>query len=129
MLYCTLDHRIDGLVFTFIDIIETKKAKETLLIQNRYRRLFESDKDGILIPNKIGKIIDVYPFLIKRPGYSCSLCVKKTICKIGAVKDIVANKVNFQNYNIRNLDILKSAARNSLKQKDYCGVQQNSVFI
>ena len=42
MLYRTLDHRIDGLVFTLIDIIETKKAKETLLIQNRYTLLFES---------------------------------------------------------------------------------------
>jgi two-component system CheB/CheR fusion protein len=47
MPYRTLDDRIDGLVITF-DITASKKAEETLLKENRYRRLFESAKDGIL---------------------------------------------------------------------------------
>ncbi|MFN2314382.1 MAG: PAS domain-containing protein, partial [Bacteroidales bacterium] len=37
----------------------------------RYRRLFESAKDGILILDaETGRIVDVNPFLIKLLGYS-----------------------------------------------------------
>ncbi|MCA1760262.1 MAG: PAS domain S-box protein, partial [Bacteroidales bacterium] len=37
----------------------------------RYRRLFESAKDGILILDaETGKIVDVNPFLTKLLGYS-----------------------------------------------------------
>jgi two-component system CheB/CheR fusion protein len=62
MPYRTLDDRIDGLVITFTDITASK-AEETLLKENRYRRLFESAKDGILILNaETGNIIDVNPF-------------------------------------------------------------------
>jgi two-component system CheB/CheR fusion protein len=68
MPYRTLDDRIDGLVITFTDIT-SKKAEETLLKENRYRRLFESAKDGILILNaETGNIIDVNPFLIEMLG-------------------------------------------------------------
>jgi two-component system CheB/CheR fusion protein len=48
MPYRTLDDRIDGIVITFTDITSSKKAEEALVKENRYRRLFESAKDGIL---------------------------------------------------------------------------------
>lgn len=96
MPYRTLDDRIDGLVITFTDITANKKAEEALLIENRYRRLFESAKDGILILNaESGRIIDVNPFLIQLLGYSYEQIVEKAIWEIGSLKDIVANKDKF----------------------------------
>jgi two-component system CheB/CheR fusion protein len=96
MPYRTLDDRIDGLVITFTDITVSKKAEETLLKENRYRRLFESAKDGILILNaETGNIIDVNPFLIEMLGYSYEQFVEKAIWEIGSLQDIVANKEKF----------------------------------
>ncbi|EIA08468.1 chemotaxis protein CheB [Flavobacterium frigoris] len=96
MPYRTLDDRIDGLVITFIDISLAKKAEETLNYENRYLRLFESAKDGIIILNaENGKIIDVNPFLIVKLGYSYEQFMEKTIWEIGMSKDIKANKAKF----------------------------------
>jgi two-component system CheB/CheR fusion protein len=96
MPYRTLDDRIDGLVITFTDITANKKAEEALLMENRYRRLFESAKDGILILDaESGRIIDVNPFLIEMLGYSHEQFVEKAIWEIGSLKDIVANKDKF----------------------------------
>ncbi|HEY8227322.1 MAG TPA: PAS domain-containing protein, partial [Pyrinomonadaceae bacterium] len=39
--------------------------------ENRYRRLFEAARDGILILNAVNlKIIDVNPFMMELLGYS-----------------------------------------------------------
>jgi len=105
MPYRTLDDHIDGLVMTFTDItkskkleIELKEANESLQIskETRYRRLFESAKDGILILDaETGKITDVNPYLIEELGYSKEEFVEKTIWEIGFLKDIVANKEKF----------------------------------
>ncbi len=96
MPYRTLDDRIDGIVITFTDITTAKQAEETLVFENRYRRLFESAKDGILIVDaESGKIIDVNPFLIEMLGYSYEQFVEKAIWEIGSLKDIVANKEKF----------------------------------
>jgi len=97
MPYRTLDDRIDGLVITFSDISHVKKAENLVTIsETRYRRLFESAKDGILIINaETGKIVDVNPFLVKLLGYSKEQFVEKSIWQIGFLKDIVANKDKF----------------------------------
>lgn len=96
MPYRTLDDRIDGLVITFTDITSSKKAEEALLLENRYRRLFESAKDGILILDAdSGMIIDVNPFLIEMLGYSHKQFKEKAIWEIGSLQDIVANKDKF----------------------------------
>lgn len=97
MPYRTLDDRIDGIVITFTDITVAKQAEETLISENRYRRLFESAKDGILILDaQTGKIMDVNPFLIELLGYSKEQFVEKAIWEIGSLKDIVANKNKFK---------------------------------
>ena len=96
MPYRTLDDRIDGLVITFTDITAAKQAEELLKLENQYRRLFESAKDGILILNfDTGKIIDVNPFLVGMLGYSYEQFIEKSIWEIGSLKDIVANKDKF----------------------------------
>jgi PAS domain S-box-containing protein len=54
----------------------------------RYRRLFESAQDGILILNaKTAQIDDVNPFLIKLLGYSHAEFLGKKLWEIGAFKD------------------------------------------
>ena len=63
----------------------------------RYRRLFESAQDGILILDaKTGAITDVNPFLIKMLGYSRAEFVEKKLWEVGAFKDIEASLEAFE---------------------------------
>jgi PAS domain S-box-containing protein/putative nucleotidyltransferase with HDIG domain len=63
----------------------------------RYRRLFESTQDGILILDaKTGAITDVNPFLINMLGYTREEFVEKKLWEVGAFKDIEANQVAFE---------------------------------
>ena len=72
-------------------------SKDTIVASEiRYRRLFESTKDGILILDaETGMIVDVNPFLIKLLGYSKESFIKKAIWEIGFFKDIIDNKDKF----------------------------------
>ncbi len=63
----------------------------------RYRRLFESAQDGILILDaKTGMIEDVNPFLEKMLGYSRIEFIGKKLWEISAFRDIEANKDAFR---------------------------------
>ena len=79
------------------DIFKSKKAEDALLVSEiRYRRLFESAKDGILILDaETGKIVDVNPFLIDLLGFSYEEFIEKTIWEIGSFKDIISNYDKF----------------------------------
>ena len=62
----------------------------------RYRRLFETAKDGILILDAAtGMVVDVNPFLINLLGISREIFLGKAIWELGFFKDIVANVDNF----------------------------------
>jgi PAS domain S-box-containing protein len=62
----------------------------------RYRRLFESAQDGILILDaETGAISDVNPYLIKLLGYSRKEFLKKKLWEVGAFRDIEASKKSF----------------------------------
>ncbi|NTW23632.1 MAG: response regulator [Lentimicrobium sp.] len=64
--------------------------------EGRYRRLFETAKDGILILDaETGMIKDVNPFLIELLGYSKEEFIEKGIWEIGFFKDVAANKDKF----------------------------------
>ena len=64
--------------------------------ETRYRRLFETAKDGILILDfKTGQIADVNPFLIEMLGYTHSEFVGKKLWEIGPFKDIPASRSAF----------------------------------
>src|SRR5579859_5978390 len=63
----------------------------------RYRRLFETAQDGILILDaKTGLITDVNPFLMKLLGYSFEEFLGKELWAIGLFKDIEASKSAFR---------------------------------
>jgi len=79
------------------DISEGKRTKKALgASELRYRRLFETAKEGILILDAgTGMVVDVNPFLVTLLGYSHEQLLGKAIWELGFFKDVVANESNF----------------------------------
>jgi PAS domain S-box/PAS domain S-box len=77
--------------------IERQRAQHDLEASEiRYRRLFESAKDGILILDaETGEVVDVNPFMIELLGYSHEVFLGKAIWEIGLFKDVVTSKEAF----------------------------------
>src|SRR5512135_2940515 len=64
--------------------------------ETRYRRLFETAQDGILILDAdTGQITDVNPFLVKMLGYSHAALLGRQLWEIGPFKDIAAARAAF----------------------------------
>jgi PAS domain S-box-containing protein len=75
---------------------EDKGAKALRASELRYRRLFESAKDGILILDaETGMIVDVNPFLTDLLGYTHAEFLGKKIWKLGFFKNLAANESKF----------------------------------
>src|SRR5205814_10672526 len=63
----------------------------------RYRRLFETAQDGILILDaNTGKIIDVNPFLLDLLDYPFENMIGRQLWEIGLFKDVAANQAAFE---------------------------------
>ena len=63
----------------------------------RYRRLFETARDGIFILDAAtGRITDVNPFLVELLGYSREDLVGKQLWELGPFQDIAANQSAFR---------------------------------
>src|ERR1700675_2102307 len=63
----------------------------------RYRRLFETAQDGILILDAdSGKIIDVNPFLLDLLDYPFESVIGLELWEIGLFEDIAANQAAFE---------------------------------
>lgn len=79
------------------DITLQKLAEEKLKIsESRYRSLFESAKDGILVlDSETGNIVEVNPYLIDMLGYAKDKLIEKTIWEVGFFKNIIDNKDKF----------------------------------
>jgi PAS domain S-box-containing protein/putative nucleotidyltransferase with HDIG domain len=80
------------------DITARKRTEKALHeSEARYRRLFETAQDGVLILDaRTGMIEDVNPYLIKMLGYSREEFIKKKLWEVGAFKDIEASKDAFE---------------------------------
>ena len=77
-----------------VEMPAVQKLKDSEL---RYRRLFETAQDGILILDaRTGMIEDVNPFLVKMLGYSREEFIKKKLWEVGAFTDIEASKDAFE---------------------------------
>ena len=95
--YRTLENVIEGAVITFSDISEIKRMKDALAVSElRFRRLFETAKDGIIMLDaESGRIEDVNQFLVDMLGYTKEQLITKSIWDIGFLKDIISNKDKF----------------------------------
>ncbi|MDO9027831.1 MAG: PAS domain S-box protein, partial [Candidatus Roizmanbacteria bacterium] len=78
-------------------VTDQKQTEEALKnSEKRYRRLFETAQDGILILDaETGQISDVNPFLVEMLGYSHEDFSGKKLWEIGIFKDIEASKTAF----------------------------------
>jgi PAS domain S-box-containing protein len=76
---------------------EPNQTEEALRASElRYRRLFETAKDGILILDaKTGQITDVNPFMIDLLGYSYDEFIGTPLWEIGPFKDTKECKLAF----------------------------------
>ncbi len=76
---------------------ERQRAEDALHISEiRYRRLFETAQDGILLLDAgTGAVFDANPFLIETLGYPKEYLVGKKLWELGVFKDIDASKQAF----------------------------------
>jgi len=81
-----------------LGLTDYSRADQSLIHSElRYRRLFETAQDGILILDaETGMINDVNPYLIKMLGYSRAEFIEKKLWQVGAFKDIEASKDAFK---------------------------------
>lgn len=92
---CRLSWRIAQLEEEFLEQDVNDEALQNS--EKRYRRLFESAKDGILILDAdTGKVVDVNPFLLQLLGYSYDALHGQYIWELGVFKDIAASKDAFK---------------------------------
>ncbi|MEO6392880.1 MAG: PAS domain S-box protein [Pyrinomonadaceae bacterium] len=76
----------------------TNEAVRTAVLASeiRYRRLFETARDGILILDAVTrKITDANPFMVELLGYSHAEFIGKELWEIGLLKDEEASKAAF----------------------------------
>ena len=82
-----------------LEAADVKRQRVPLTLQEsevRYRRLFETAQDGILILDAdTGQITDVNPFLLNLLGYSHAELLGQQLWEIGPFKDIAAAQASF----------------------------------
>jgi PAS domain S-box-containing protein len=72
---------------------ETLSLQTMLASELRYRRLFETAQDGILILDAdTGRITDVNPYLVQLLGFSLSEILGRTVGELSPFKDIESNR-------------------------------------
>ena len=94
----TEERKASMILLAIEDITERKRIEEKLRAsENRYHRLFEAARDGILIlDHATRKIADANPFMVELLGYSRDELVGKELWEIGLVKDEKASIAAFR---------------------------------
>ncbi len=90
--------KVVGLLSTGQDVTERVKAQEIMKTSElKFRRLFESAQDAILILDvDTGKITDSNPFIQDLLGYSPKELLGKQVWQISPLKDVINNKQKFK---------------------------------
>ncbi|HMD48828.1 MAG TPA: response regulator, partial [Bryobacteraceae bacterium] len=86
--------RVTGVVLVFEDVSNRRQSADELKISEvRYRRLFESAHDGILILDAVStKVLDVNPFMADLLGYPREHFLGKELWEIGVFQDAEMSK-------------------------------------
>jgi PAS domain S-box-containing protein len=90
--------RPDLILLAIEDATERRRAVEALAAsESRYRRLFETAQDGILLVDPgTRRVFDANPFLTDLLGYGHEELVGRELWEIGLFRDIEANKAAFR---------------------------------
>ena len=91
--------RLTQLILSAIEDHSSKKqdSVQLRLSETRYRRLFETAQDGILLVDPVTRLIfDANPFLLQMLGYPHSEVIGRELWEIGFFSDIHANKEAFR---------------------------------
>src|ERR1035438_1893503 len=79
-----------------IDALSVAELKSLRMSESRYRRLFETARDGILLLNAdTAQIEDVNPYLIEMLGYSHAEFLGKKLWEVDAFADRAESKEMF----------------------------------
>jgi PAS domain S-box-containing protein len=79
-----------------------ESEERTSKSESRYRRLFETAQDGILILDaKTGQVVDANPFMQVLLGYSLDEFLGKKLWEIGPFKGIEASKTIFAELQVK----------------------------
>jgi len=79
-----------------INLDKNKSKKKLLSSEAKYRRLFETAQDGILMLDyNTGAIMDANPFILKTLNYTKKQLIGKTLWELGSFKDIANSKKAF----------------------------------
>jgi PAS domain S-box-containing protein len=94
----SVDSQPDLILLAIEDVTERKRAEVAVQISEvRYRRLFETAKDGILILDAHTlKIIDANPYMTELLGYTHDKLLGKELWEIGFFGDKQASRAIFQ---------------------------------
>lgn len=89
--------QVRGFVKVTRDVTERRRIEERLRAsETRYRRLFESARDGILILDAgTHRITDVNPFMVELLGYARDEFLGKALWEIGVLTDAKASQEAF----------------------------------
>ena len=95
---CGADGKISGVMLVFRDVTERRKHEERVRHSElRYRRLFETAKDGILILDAdTGAIVDANPFMCGLLGYEHEEFLGRELWRFGMFGDIEASRLAYQ---------------------------------
>ena len=91
------DRRQQGVIAAARDVTDRRLLDKVLKVsESRYRRLFETAQDGILLLNADTALIeDVNPYLIKMLGYTHTEFLGKKLWEVGPFADIAQSKEMF----------------------------------
>ena len=87
-----------AVLLTMQDITNRKRVEAALEVSEaRYRRLFETAQDGILLVDAAtGEIVDANPFLEDLLGYTHDEVVGRKLWEIGPFRDVAAARTAFE---------------------------------